>query len=190
MTKKEEKQLDRANQTKWRAISDEEIEVEITAAKISYDPETSRKIIEYFYERIRDGAHFNRLALQNFVFEAFRRIVEESKNPDQAFGISPGRGNYDRKIAGERDIEIAAYVRLLVRHGWTSNAAIGEAANSFFPDGEGDKAVQGACAIFKEVLDDIEHLPNHEKVLRELSSALIPDELPQAPLRARRKTSR
>jgi len=190
MTKKEEKQRERANQTKWRSISDEEIEVEITAAQNSYDPETSQKIIEYFYERIRDGAHFNRPALQNFVFQAFKKIVEESKNPDQAFGISPGRGNYDRKIPGERNIEIAAYVRLLMKHGWTWNAAIGEAANSFFPDGKGDKAVQEACAIFKEVLDEIERLPNNEKVLRELSPALVPGELPQTPVRARRKTSR
>lgn len=139
---------------KWDDVTDDDLENALVGVKYGHDPIAARNLIEYFYERMSDGRGYNQRVLNEFISLAFTRIVEGDWTADQAFGLTLGRGRYERKDTSERDIACVAYVILLMRHGWTWLDAVGEAANQFFPDGRGEKAIQAAYTIYKSELGE------------------------------------
>ena len=139
---------------KWDDATDDDLENALVWVKHEHDPIAARNLIEYFYERMSDGRSYNQHVLNEFISFAFTRIVEKNYTADQAFGLKLRRGGYAREDTSERDIVCVAYVIVLMRKGWTWLEAIGEAANQFFPDGQGDSAIKSAYPIYKSELSE------------------------------------
>lgn len=136
-----------------------DVEDAVAVVKHDFDAEAALNLIRYFHYRFRDGGLFDSVQLRpierafiEYVEYAFARIVEQGKSPQVAFGLNLGRGEYPRPDTTIRDVEICAYMILLMRNNWKWQDAKGEAANIFFPDGKGDKAVEKAYAEYKNEL--------------------------------------
>lgn len=135
---------------KWSDVTKADLEDALASIKHGHDPEAARNLIEYFYERLRDGCRFDERVLYEYLEYAFGRIVNENKSAAVAFGLKSARGEYLRPDTTERDAIAVAYMVLLMRSGRTWEEAKGDAANLLFPDGTGDKAVESAYRQSKE----------------------------------------
>jgi hypothetical protein len=134
-------------------ISDHDLKGALTAVKYGYDPVAALNLIEYFHKKISEDGAYHTPFLLEYIHHAFGKIVEEGWSADHAFGLKLKRGNYPRTDHTERNVQVAAYVILLRRRKWTLLDAKGEAANLFFPDGKGEKAVESAYAFYRESLE-------------------------------------
>lgn len=149
--------------TKWSGVTRQDLEGALAVVMHGHDPVAAQSLIEYFHDQNLDPAGPDSDILLAFVRHAFRRIVEDKKSADVAFGLSQGRGEYERPFNADRDVIAAAYVVLLMREGWTWLDAKGEAANLLFPDGRGGKAVEHAYENYKHALHGVP-----DQLLREM----------------------
>lgn len=133
-------------------VPDADLNGALNAVKYDFDPVAAKNLIEYFHDRICDGEPFNERVLLEYVGHAFEQIIVHGKSADQAFGLRRSRGQREREDHTERDIAGAACVVLLMRKGWRWADAIGEAANYLCEDGKGDKAIEHAYSVYREVL--------------------------------------
>jgi len=134
---------------KWNHWTTGDINAALAKVKHQHDPEAARNLIECFYERITEGEGINEKLLLEYVHHAFGLIANNKYSADQAFGLKRHRGQRDRPDTFDRDMAIAAYMILLWRKGWTWIEAKGEAANVFFPYGEGENATETAYRIYR-----------------------------------------
>ncbi len=137
---------------KWVDVTNADLKAAVAAVKYSHDPDAARNLIEYFHERMRDGEQYDLDILHELMAHVFSEIVENKCTADQAFGLKLRRGKYLREPTFDRDVAGAAYMVLLMRNGWTWQDAKGEAANLFFSDDRGDKAMETAYSQYKECL--------------------------------------
>ena len=140
---------------KLHDASELRLNTELAAVKFGHDPAAARCLIEYFYYCIHEGEPYNERVLLEFLHHAFEKIIKQEWSADHAFGLKLKRGMYERPDTTLRDLTAAAYVILLMRRKWTWQDAKGEAANLWFEDGSGDKAVEKAHATYKCALDSL-----------------------------------
>lgn len=138
--------------------SDADIKCAINSIKHDHDTEAARNLIEYFHACLDRGLPFNERLLHEYLRHAFG-LITRGKSADTAFGLKRGQGRPSRNL-GSRDIMLAAFVFKRIRElkaergrdqNWSD--AIGEAANKYFPDGEGSKAVEDAYAKYHHILE-------------------------------------
>ncbi|MHB1214230.1 MAG: hypothetical protein ACYCY9_04495 [Thiobacillus sp.] len=146
-----------ASATKWSGVTREDLEGALMVVMHGQDPVAARNLIEYFHEHVLDPNAPDIDVLLAYIRHAFGRIVEDGKSADVAFGLTPGRGEYEREPHAGRDVAATAYVILLTRNGWTWLDAKGEVANLLFADGKGEGAVDKAYRIYGEAL---QHAPD------------------------------
>jgi len=137
---------------KWQDVSESDLKGALSSVVYGHDPVATRNLIEYFYERIHNGTPYNECVLREYLDHAFGKIIEDGWTADHAFGFKLKRGHHERQDTTERDVVATAYMILLMRRNWTWLDAKGAAANLLFPDGEGEKAVEAAYALYKEAL--------------------------------------
>lgn len=145
---------------KWLGVTRKHLDADLAFIKRGYDPEAARSIIEYFHERMSNGLPYDHQFLQELMAYVFARIVDGrgKVTADQAFGLKPERGKYEREDTTERDVSAAASMVLMARKGVRKLDAVGDTANLLFPDGEGEKAVQHAYDKYRgelEICDDL-----------------------------------
>lgn len=145
------------NESNYLEITLEDITTALAFIKHDFDDLAARNMIFYFHYMLQAGRIFEKPPLNpierafvDYVGHAFSRIVQEGKSPRVAFGLSQGRGEYQRENTTERDAIAAAYMILLMRSNWTWEDAKGEVANFLFPDGKGDKVVEKAYVDCKD----------------------------------------
>lgn len=141
--------------SQWRNVSDSTLEDALAAIMYDFDSLAARNLIEYFYDRLSEGEGVNEKVLHKFLVHAFGKIVNDDASADVALGLKLARGKYPRRHTIERDVMAAAFMVLLIRQGRTWQFAKGEAANSLFPDGKGEKAIEAAYVKYREVFETL-----------------------------------
>lgn len=146
----------------------------VGSIKHGFDAIAANNLIRYFHYRFCDGTLFEGVKLRSeekafleYVSHAFSLIVtgkpeeEEQtdattgKSADVAFGLTLGRGKYQREDATERDMKLAACVILLMREeGKTWEFSIDEAATRFYAKG-GSRVAEEAYQQFGWALKHI-----------------------------------
>ena len=139
----------------YQNLTEKDVKGALAAIKHSYDPIAAQNLIKYFYICLKEGRPYNEKILQEYLYYAFGKIIEENKSADHAFGFKRGRGKYERENTLKRDVETTAYIILLMRKDWTWEAAKGETADQYFPDGTGEKAIEAAYSLYKPVLEQM-----------------------------------
>lgn len=82
---------DRTVKLTWKDISEAELRAALAAMKRGSDPAASRKLVEYFYERIHDSLPYEQTILLEYLEHVFGMIVA-GRPADQAFGFEPPAG--------------------------------------------------------------------------------------------------
>lgn len=147
----------------WRDVTLSELNTELAYVIHENDPVAAENLINYFHQRFADigldGCPQGAIGvLCEYIEHAFSKMIVDDYTPAQALGLKRPRGKHPRPCTFERDCQIAAYVVLLMRKGKTWLDAKGEAANRYFEDGKGEKAVEAAYAKYKELF----HLSHFE----------------------------
>lgn len=142
----------------YRTITDGDVSGAFASIAYDHDSVATDNLIRYFHFAMEDGALFESYTkfsqkertFLDFIKRAFGRYME-GKSLNAAFGLTPGRGESHRDDNTLRNMGIAAFVILRMRNGTKWQDAIGDAANKFFPDGEGTRACESAHAEYKEL---------------------------------------
>lgn len=132
------------------AASHDELMSALEAAKTGTAPDVALALMREILTRLDKGDRSILPCLENWVAFCFRRILNENVRAGQAFGIEPERGKYEREDTFARNIMAVAFYILARRSGKNRTEAIGDAANRFFPDGTGEKAIEEALSQPKE----------------------------------------
>ena len=93
--------------------------------------------------------------LCEYMAHVFSKMIEDMWTADQAFGLKKRRGQYIRPNKSIRDYECAANMLLLMRHGTKYEDAVGDTANLYFKDGQGDRAVKDAYSKNKALFNNV-----------------------------------
>jgi hypothetical protein len=145
----------------WPGI--DALAMELASIESGHDPVAADSLIRFFHSEMQSGNLFangigpKEKTFLRFIEIAFKRYVDPEKKSmkslDTAFGLTRPKG---RSADGDdlplRNIGIAAYIVLRMRNDVLWLDAIGDAANTFFPDGSGQSACEAAYAEFKDVL--------------------------------------
>lgn len=130
--------------------------VKLDPTKYGIDRDAAENLIHYFHFMLAGEHLFQNVQLSpiehafvDYVGHAFKRITEDGESTQVAFGLQAARGKYKRGDATERDLIAVIHVIMLMRMAWKWQDAIGEAANHWFPDGKGEKAIEAAYSKFK-----------------------------------------
>lgn len=140
-----------ANSMKWFDVTDAEINGALAAVIHGHDAEAALKLVGYFYERIQNNEPFNERVLLEYLDHAFGLIVK-GKSADVAFGFTRGKGDRDQEDTMIRDMVVAAHFILQRRQGKSYEGAIQDAAELFWPEGKGHRAVAVAVSNYQTVL--------------------------------------
>lgn len=134
----------------WRDVTEKQLNWELECL-LQNDPEAGKFLIDYYHKRFSDigleGCPTGSIGvLCKFMQHVFEKMIVDKWKPEQAFGLKGRKGKYPRPDTKDRDYLIAANVILLMRKGQNWEDAIGNTANVFFDDFNGDKAVINAYA--------------------------------------------
>jgi len=140
----------------WRDVTVGELKTELAFLVETNDPVAAKNLINYYQKRFADigldGCPNGAIGiLCEYIEHVFNKMIVENYTPEQALGLKRPRGKYHRPDTFERDCAITAYMVLLMRQGYKWLDAKGEAANRYFEDGKGDKAVETAYEKYKSL---------------------------------------
>jgi hypothetical protein len=131
----------------------DEVRTFVDNQRSEFNPTAAKNLIRYFHYRFQDGNFFDNKKLHpeeraflNYIDHALSLIVK-NKSADVAFGLTLGRGKYQREDTLGRDMQLAAYVVLLMREGENWESAIVKSAERFYAKG-GDRVAEEAYGKF------------------------------------------
>lgn len=134
---------------KWDRVTSAELLTIIEYLKCNFDPVLSGRLIELFHERMQDDEHVDPDALHALMKHVFA-LMTEGRSADQAFGLKPIKGKYNRTDNYERDRTAAAIVTWLVRKGVTWENAVSDASEQL---NIGHRTVERAFITYREGLE-------------------------------------
>lgn len=142
--------------------------------KVKRAPDIARIVMWDFHKKMQNDEllPYEKDLLCLFMKHVFSEILVNNKSPKSALGLTSIQGGL-RTDNMARDYRAAACITLLKRQGQTWQNAVGDAANLFFPDGEGTRAVEDAYSKYR---DEFSELPN-----KTLEGILAPLTLPHQP---------
>lgn len=140
---------------KWDDVTPEGLITIIEYLKCTYDPELSLKVIELFHERMRDDEPIHLDVLQVLMKHVFAQIID-GKSADQAFGLKPIKGKYNRPDNTSRNMRAAAIVILQIRKGINWEDAVTDAAGHMAIS---DRTVERAYETYKEPFELLPDAP-------------------------------
>lgn len=133
--------------------TDAELWANLATIQHGFDPEVTRRMVEYFFQRLDEGIDFNERILHQWLHHAFG-LIRKGHSAKAAFGFTRQRKR-PAALNTERDMAMAASVILCMKNApqeitdrW--EYAVGETANRFFEDGKGDKAVKAAHSKYRD----------------------------------------
>lgn len=167
---------------KWDEVSNGDLEAALAvvehgigkrddAGKLKHDPDTARNLIEYFWERMRDGECYDDGVLFRLMKHAFGKIIEDGWSADEALGLKLRKGMHPREDVRDRDIAVTAFIVLQKRkagNGYSHREILENAANLFFENdgGNSNAGIKSAGAAFTKFRETFERFP--DDVLRRL----------------------
>jgi hypothetical protein len=146
----------------WRDMRDSDVAGALSSVIQGHDSVAAENLIRYFHFAFKSGDLLANCAMRGskermlieYLEYAFDRYVEVKsiKSLDAAFGLKKAIGQRDVPDHSMRNLGIAAFVVLKMRSGSNWDVAVGDAANTFFPDGKGQRACEDAYAKHNNAL--------------------------------------
>jgi hypothetical protein len=175
--------MNKPYERKWDNATESDVSGALAAMESGGNKAAALALAQFFYERLDGGdgeldgereiavKAFSPL-MHKYMHLVLRRIVVDGWTPGQAMGFTarPGRPKTGKE---DRDIKIAAFVCLTRMKGKSKEMAVGDAANKYFPDGNGDRATEKACAKYEDAFNlfPVEALESITEALESMTEA-------------------